>query len=83
MITRVVFCYICLFLLQHVVSRSIVYFLDNESIYSFQDNFPTEILVADSCGLKDFRSAIIFLFGLGKAIGNASRLDEVLQHRSF
>ncbi|GJR31716.1 hypothetical protein Tco_1107948 [Tanacetum coccineum] len=62
----------------HVMVTVVLYTLKVINKEDVEDNFPREILVADSCGLKDFRFAIIYLFRLGKAIGIASRLDEAI-----
>ncbi|GKA14725.1 hypothetical protein Tco_0694371 [Tanacetum coccineum] len=62
----------------HVMVTVVLYTLKVINKEDVEDNFPREILVADSCGLKDFRFAIIHLFRLGKAIGIASRLDEAI-----
>ncbi|PWA91635.1 separase [Artemisia annua] len=62
--------------LNDVIVAMVLYTLKVTNKEDVEDNFPREILVADSCGLNDFRFAIIYLFKLGKAMGRTSRINE-------
>lgn len=80
-ITRDILLYMS-FLLQHMwFEIHSIFFRYIESIYSFQDNFPSEILQANSSRLNDFTNAISHLVSLGKALHRASRSKEVLKPR--